>query len=210
MLKADVNGNEQWRKAFSTKTEFNYTEIITDGGFIICGIDYSNSVKQRDIDIIKIDNLGETLWSKTIGDNYDNTPTSIKPTISGYVLCGYNTNTPTGALGFITTLDANGNLIWTKEYDSNNIQAFDDIINTKDNEFASIGRESFGSISKYYLVKVKSDNGDMIWQKEFNQGEYNSLSELKLTSDDGFIMAGYSLNSGNGNGYLIKTDKEGN
>ena len=84
------------------------------------------------------------------------------------------------------------------------------IISTKDNEFAFIGGESFSDGSKSYLVKIKSNNGEVIWKKTFNPGNYNLLYEIQQTYDDGYIIAGYSLNSDNGNGYIIKIDNEGN
>lgn len=209
LLKTDENGQEKWRKSFSNKSEFSYIDNTTDEGFIVCGIDYSNPIKQRDIYIVKLNDVGDTLWTNTIGDDYDNTPTAIKTISTGYVICGYNTNLPTGASGFISTLDINCNIIWTKDYQSDNVQAIHDIISTKDNEFTFIGSESFSDGSKSYLVKIKSNNGDVIWKKTFNPGNYNMLNEIQQT-DDGYIIAGYSLNSDNGNGYIIKIDNEGN
>ena len=210
LIKTDASGNELWQKSFSNKKEFNHIELTTDGGFVICGVDNSNPTKQTDIFIAKTDNTGDTLWTKTLGNNYDNTARAIKQDGNDFVIAGYNTNTASGASGFVISVDSIGDENWSKDYLSDNIQALDFIELTSDNEYILIGRESFGNNSDCYLLKVSSNNGDVLWKSTFSEGNYNLLNEVQQTNDNGYIIAGYSLKNGNGNGLIIKTDQNGN
>jgi hypothetical protein len=209
LLKTDASGQESWRKTFGGLVVLNSVNKTADGGFILCGSIKSVSSAPTDIYIIRTNSSGETLWTKTFGDSFDNTSSTIKEMTSGnFILCGYNTNTPQGASGFIKLIDANGEEIWNSEFYNNNIQALESITTTNDNQFIAVGRESFSSTSQVYLLKVDG-NGNKVWQKSFNAGVYNIFSEVQQTTDNGFIIAGYSLNSGNGNAYIVKTDING-
>lgn len=210
LLKTDASGNEMWRKTFGNYKEFSHIELTSDGGYIICGTNQVDPIKQIDIYILRTDINGDTLWTSTFGDNYDNAATSIQETANGYLVSGYNLRTSKGASGFITMIDSQGVETWTKEYQSNNIRAIDFVNLTIDSELIAVGRESFGSNSKAFLLKVSSKSGDVLWQKSFETGSYNSLHEVHQSTDNGYIIAGYTKNSGNGNGYIIKTDENGN
>lgn len=209
LLKTDASGQETWRKTFGGLVELNNVGKTTDGGFILCGSIKSVSSAPTDIYIIRTNSSGVTLWTKTFGDSSDNTSRTIKEMTSGnFILCGYNTNTPQVASGFVKLIDANGGEIWNSDFHNNNIQALESIYTTNDNQFIAVGQESFSSTSQAYLLKVDG-NGNIVWQKSFNAGGFNMFSEVQQTTDNGFIIAGYSLNSGNGNGYIIKTDING-
>ncbi len=209
LLKTDASGQETWRKYFGGLVELTSIGKTADGGFILCGSIKSVSTAPTDIYIIRANSSGDTLWTKTFGDSSDNTSRTIKETTSGnFILCGYNTNTPQGASGFVKLIDANGGEIWNSDFHNDNIQALESITTTNDNQFLAVGRESFSSTSQAYLLKVDG-TGNKVWQKSFNAGAFNMFSEVQQTTDNGLVIAGYSLNSGNGNAYIVKTDLNG-
>ncbi len=102
----------------------------------------------------------------------------LNRTENDFVISGYNTNTTSGASGFVVSVDSIGNENWSKDYLSDNIQALDFIELTSDNEYIVIGRESFGNNSECYLLKVSSNNGDVLWKSTFSEGNYNLLNEV--------------------------------
>lgn len=209
LLKTDASGQESWRKTFGGLVELYSVGKTADGGFILCGSIKSVSSAPTDIYIIRANSSGDTLWTKTFGDSSDNTPRTIKEMTSGnFILCGYNTNTPQGASGFVKLIDANGGQIWNSDFHNDNIQALESITTTNDNQFIAVGGESFSSTSQAYLLKVDG-NGNKVWQKSFNAGGFNMFNEVQQSTDNGFVVAGYSLNSGNGNAYIVKTNING-
>lgn len=209
LLKTDASGNESWRKTFAGHVELNSIDKTADGGFILCGSIKSSSSTPNDIYVVRTNSSGDTIWTNTFGDSSDNTSRTIKEIASGnFILCGYNSNTPNGASGFIKLIDANGGEIWNRDFHNDNIQALESIITTNDNQFIAVGRESFSSNSQAYLLKIDG-NGNKVWQKSFSAGGFNMFSEVQQATDNGFIVAGYSLNSENGNGFIVKTDING-
>lgn len=70
-------------------------ETITstnDGGFIIAGTTTLNSGSGKDLWLIKINALGNAVWSKTLGGSGDQIPSKVRELPSGELLvCGTNT-----------------------------------------------------------------------------------------------------------------------
>ena len=64
-----------------------------------------------------------------------------------------------------------------------------------------------------WVIKVDT-NGNLIWSKTYGSTESDIASNVKLTDDGGFILAGDTESFGHVNNYtdawLIKTDNNGN
>jgi hypothetical protein len=86
-------------------------ETITctsDGGFIIAGTTTLTSGSGKDLWLIKINGIGDAVWSKTFGGSGDQVPSKIKELPSGEILvCGTNTVGGFSSIFLIKT-DANG------------------------------------------------------------------------------------------------------
>src|SRR4030095_3353145 len=69
LLKVDSLGNFQWQKTFGgNNIDRGYSlDITSDSGFVICG--YTNSFGSGGYDayVIRTDQNGDTLWTKTYG-----------------------------------------------------------------------------------------------------------------------------------------------
>lgn len=83
---------------------------------------------------------------------------------------------------------------------------------TTDGGFVIAGyTQSFGAgSSDVYLIKTDA-NGDTLWTRTFGGSQDEYGFSVNQTADSGFIVAGYTLTTGNGwQVYLIKTDAGGN
>ena len=75
IIKIDVDGNLIWEKNYGGSSFENSTKIITstNGGFLITGssrsedLDVSNNKGNKDVWVIKINDLGNLEWQKNIG-----------------------------------------------------------------------------------------------------------------------------------------------
>ncbi|MFO7615890.1 MAG: hypothetical protein R6V75_01410 [Bacteroidales bacterium] len=204
LLRTDASGMEIWRKTYGGLVEINDMNKTKDGGFILCGIIRASINSESDIYIVRTNSTGDTLWTKTYGDASENTAKAIRETPSGnFVLCGHNANP--GASGYAKLIGANGEQIWHTDFSEINVQAIDHISITTDNQFIAVGRNSFGTDNPASLQKIGSD-GNNVWIKWFNPKIYNLFNEVQQTSDKGFMIAGYTY----GEGYIVKTDADGN
>ena len=86
---------------------------------------------------------------------------------------------------------------------------------TKDGGYILLGKtlSIVNSESDVYLIKTDG-NGNELWSKTFGGVGDESGNSIQQTSDGGYIITGYTLNSfglvGESYVYLIKTDGSGN
>jgi len=155
--------------------------------------------------LIKIDDIGDTIWVKTLpGDTWETTG-GMQTDDGGYILSIYDTGV--GELSFNRNLygsliktDSEGELLWQKYYD---VEKTSSVIQLEDggNIFTGIL-----SSSKVYLMRTDSV-GNSIWIKTYNfYSDYLTNNKLCHTSDDGFLIMLYDSSDIR----LIKTDPFGN
>ena len=110
LIKTDLSGNVLWSKTLGT-TGYNEAQSIeptTDGNYIITGlVDSLNTSNALVVGLIKINNSGDTLWTKKYnrGEGY-----SVKQTNDGGFIIGCSTNQyAANGIVYLIKTDANGN-----------------------------------------------------------------------------------------------------
>ena len=162
IVKVDKTGNLQWQKTIGGEDwDFSNSIVNTsDGGYIICGTTYSFGYGNADGYVIKIDALGNTIWSKAFGGSKDDEFKSVIQTNDGkYVLTGY-TKSYNDSLGdiWVFKLDVNGDSIWSKYYGGNKEDFGNQIVeNNASDLFIAGATESFGvGLLDAYALKLNS------------------------------------------------------
>jgi hypothetical protein len=132
ILKLDSTGSIQWSKIYGG-SDWDYAYDIkqtTDGGFIVVGASASddNCVSgnhgYNDYWVLRLDNNGDTLWTKCYGGSKDDYAYAVEQTVDGgFIVSGYSYSTDGDVSGnhggsdlWILRLDANGNILWSKCY----------------------------------------------------------------------------------------------
>lgn len=84
-------------------------------------------------------------------------------------------------------------------------------IQTDDGGYIALGRKDNGSMNMdAWLIKTDA-NGDTMWTKRYGDLYIDEAYVIKQTTDGGYIIAGASTAFGwHGEGWLIKTDSNGN
>lgn len=154
--------------------------------------------------IVKTDSIGNLLWSKDLCNGL--TGYSVIPNYEGgYFVLGkaagvYNT--------LIIKTDSIGNIIWTKSFE--NCVGYK-MISTYDSSLVFAGYKPIAIGNRdIYLQKIDY-NGSSLWTKSFGEGGFDIANDMKLTKDNGLIVAGESQNGPGGNyrAYIIKTSSTG-
>ena len=210
ITKIDRNGEKIWEKLIGQNNGDYHGPIYdivptSDGGYLL-GRGNTNSSEGF---ITKIDNSGEKIWEKLIGQNnedyhgpvYDIVPTSD----GGYLLGRGNRN---GSEGFITKIDNSGEKVWEKLIGQNNgidyhgpIYA---IVPTSDGGYL-LGRGDVNS-SEGFITKINS-NGEKIWDKLIGNSYRGPVYAIVSTSDGGYLLG--RMNTNDLKGIITKVNYDG-
>jgi len=190
--KVDVNGNLLWIKTLvGIGPQVGYSvQQTSDSGYVIIGTNSSSG--KPDIWLIKTNSYGDTLWTKTFGENeLHEDGRSVEQTIDGGFILGCTATTdpppkedPIWNIWIIKT-DSYGDTLWTKTFDGSRTDWLWSLKTTIDNGYVIVG--STGNWHFGWLIRTNS-NGDLLWTKTFPEFVCRDVSE---TSDGGFILTGY-------------------
>jgi hypothetical protein len=190
--KMNEKGEPDWQKSFGG-AGFDLLQSIKstrDGGFILAGTSNSENGFQKnenckgitDFWVIKLNAAGAEQWQKTIGGNgQDELLCAFQTKDGGYILGGSSSSNPPSILNSISEEKAQPT---TKE----------DLYNKSE--------KSRGNMD-YWVVKLNKE-GDIEWQKTYGGQYADLLRSMEQTSDNGYILAGYSTSPVSGD----KTDAD--
>lgn len=217
LLKVDSFGNMQWQKTFGgNNIDRGYSlDITSDSGYVICGSTNSFGFGGYDAYLIRTDQNGDSIWTKTYGGIDWDFGYSVQQTNDdGFVIAGGTYSFGNGDEDvYVVKTSSTGDTLWTKAYGGSNAEVANDMQQTNDNGYIICGNTmSFGfGQNDIYLIKLDAV-GNSVWVKTYggiNQEEGNSV---KQTIDGGFIIAGYTntfSTPGFDSFYLVKTDANG-
>jgi hypothetical protein len=218
IVKTDDNGNIMWNKEFDYGIQSNgmITDLgrsiqqTTDGGYILTGINSS-----WDIWLIKTDSIGDTLWTNTFEGGSDDMFVQ-QTTDGGYILTGSRDFlSPLGLEDQVLLIKTNslGQLQWDKTYGGVNNEYGRYVQQTIDGGYVICGSKySNGPLINEDIYLIKTNTlGDTTWTKTFGGLETDKGYSVHQTTDNGYIICGYTESFGNGDEdvYLIKTDSLG-
>lgn len=221
LVKMDLAGNILWQKSIGGNASDDLRSIkqTFDGGFILGGNSRSDisgdktegNKGEDDYWVVKTDSLGNIQWQKTIGGNdQDFFRDIIQTGDGGYFLGGYSKSPTSGdktenSKGeqdyWVIRLSSTGNIQWQKTIGGDARDELNSVFETNDGGFI-LGGTSFSEISgnktaaskgysDYWVVKLSS-LGSIEWQKAIGGQYYDELHSIQQTSDNGYILGGYS------------------
>ncbi len=218
IVKTDSLGDTLWTKVHGDPNMHEwrpYIQQTIDGGYIFVVSQYiSDTVYDTcDIVLMKLDSLGDTLWTKIYGGSEAEFAGSVQQTSdSGYIIVGH-IDSYAGSDIWLLKTDEDGDTSWTRKYDRALIDAGTSVQQTIDHGYIIAGYTSFGPDSgDVYLIKTNSI-GDTMWTKTYGGFRDDWATSVKQTFDGGYIIGANSNSFGLGyyddDAYLIKTDALG-
>lgn len=217
LIKTDGTGKLMWSKTYGGDKEDNGVCLVesNEEEFILVGETESFGESGKSIYILKTNNSGDTIWSKTIGGNRYDTPTGIiKASSNEYLISG-----TTSSYGvhyhdddmFLLRIGKNGNSIWSKTYGGDKDDICNKVIKTGDNELLLVGStESFGHGQKDVML-VKADlNGNTIYSKAYGGSSIEEGKNLCIHKTGNYIFGDTrTFSVGNKDMCIIHIDENG-
>ncbi len=148
------------------------------------------------------------------GNGYD-VGYDVKQTLdNGYIITGSTSSYGQGNTDmYLVKLDSMGNKKFETTFGNYNNDIGKSVIQLADSSFVMVGYTNSTGFGGYDIFLVKADkNGNLLWQKTIGGSDWDFAYSLQQTLDGGFIIGGttYSFGHGNADGYLVKTDINGN
>jgi hypothetical protein len=235
VVKFDANGNIQWQKCYGGSANEEAFQIIQtmDGGYAVAICTESNGdgdvpshpVGARDAWIVKLNDTGKIMWSKTYGGlNWDQPEGIVERPDSSLIFCGYN-RSPAGETsghhgglienddGWLVHLNSPSTANnWERFFGGTRTDQFHTMIQTRDGGLIAVGETSSldGDLSGAErpdtftnLWASKFDaGGNLQWSKQFGGSDEDWANSVVQTPDGGYVIAGaeFSENSGDVSG----------
>lgn len=185
----------------------------SDGNFVIVGNTMTETNK-LDVYLIKCNNSGDTLWTRTFGGRKDDNGWCVKETSDGgYIIAGFTESYNAGMNDvLLLKTDMDGRKQWHKTIGGpGDDLAWSIVINQDEGFTIAAQTNSFGNGElDAYLIRTDA-SGDTLWTRTFGGREVDRVFSVDLASDGSILLAGitYSYGSGDRDAYLLKTDREG-
>lgn len=158
--------------------------------------------------------LSQVSFQKTFGSVHsDQANDIIQAYDSSYVVVGSSSLTGYSSDVYILKIDSLGNYLWSKYYGGNNVEVGNKILQTPDSGYIITGYTNSIGAGGYdvYLLKIDKD-GEFEWEQTYGGSDWDMGHSINIMPDSGYVIVGqtYSFGAGNSDGYIIRTDKNGN
>ena len=218
LISADENGDTLWTRTYGG-TEYddvNSIQQTPEEGFILVGSTKSYGAGQGDVYLIKVDSMGDTLWTRTYGFMLPDAGNDVQITAdSGYIIVGmadYNFDFSTTGHIYLIKTDKNGDTLWTKKYGGALMDLGFSVKETLDGGYIITGHTKNFAVGGEDVILVKTDvDGNLEWEKTFGGAADDYGYSVLETADSSFVVTGFTNSFGAGldDVYLIKTNSTG-
>lgn len=183
-----------WQRTYHVfQNDFGYKILPAPGNcFYFCG--YVDNIITSYSYVLKIDQQGDTLWSRRIsGGLY----TAALSSDSCCVIANLGDSLS------VIKINSDGNILWNKTLPIGFI--CDDIKRISDNGFVLCGSSNQNAIA----LRIDSA-GSFVWQKIFGGGSARGFYSATETFPNGLVFAGYNQKPDSTKIYVVKLDYDGN
>ena len=233
LLFISITGQSQtmFQKVFENSFSTAYgTQQTSDGGYITAGLVYvprvvlsaglPTTITTYDYLAVKLNSVGDTLWTKTYGGIGDEECYAMQQTADGgFIFAGIDSSSGLGSYNiYLIKTNSLGDTLWTKSYGGHNADFAQAVQQTADGGYIVAGYTSSfstGGDNDVYLLKTDA-SGNLTWSKTYGGAYGDYANAVKQTADGGYIIAGLTSSFGispYGNindTYVLKTDANGN
>jgi len=173
IVKADYEGHLIWDVMYGGIGEnaAYFIDTTFDGNYIITGKTSLYYSVLFDVYLLKINNDGDTLWTRKIGgEDYNDVGLCVRPTTDGgYIITGwtysYGIGTPDYSNVYLIKTDSEGYVEWEQTYGGPGEDKGYSVSQTDDGGYIIAGVYDQGPHTDVYLIKTDS-LGNVDWIRE--------------------------------------------
>lgn len=216
----NANGQEFFKLLGGNNQEVGISLIELSNGDLLSGATTESfGAGGKDILLTRVDNSGNILWSKTYGfnDDEDGRPINLIEFSNGDIFCSFfTTSFSQNRSSILLRLDANGNIIWQKEFNSGSGSITDfsrnGVMDNAGNLYiaSTMNSQMFGSgdasITKF------DPSGNLIWSKIIGVSLNDHMWDIQYLPNGNLLlgMNSQGLGPGQRSSVFVEMDANGN
>jgi hypothetical protein len=197
LLKVSAEGDSLWSRTFGGPARDLCYKVrqTSDGGFILAGNTDSYGAGSTDFWMIKTNEDGDSLWSRTFGLTGPDECHSIQQTSDGgYILVGVGSSS--GIRPWLVKTDANGDSLWSRTVPLRVYGVCHDVLQLTDGGYLLGGYYLNNTWSRFLAMQRTDSNGDTLWTRHYTHaGSYTAFWSVHQATDGGYVLAGYNFNN---------------
>lgn len=212
---SDKKGEAAYFKKYGADTSnTRVNDIIQSSAdeFLMVGHTSTSFFYNTELYIIKTNENGDTLWTKTISRGRDAEYHSIlKTTSDDFIMLGSNDTS-----FFIDKMNEDGELLSIRSFETEFTSPLNGkkMIQTKDGNLLlaiTHSKEAWGTDSYIQVIKLNQD-GEDIWSSIYSMDKDFTCNSIVETNDNSFVLVGSTSSYGNGfiDVLVLKIDAYGN
>jgi hypothetical protein len=186
-----------------------------DDNYLFVGETMSFGMGSTDILLIGADFLCDSMWAQVYGGPGTEWANAAEPTFDGgYIIAGATNTYGLGLHDFyVLKTTATGALSWVHTYGTERSEDAYGVCQTPDSGYAVFGTTQssvYPFAADLYIVRLEP-NGDTLWTRHYGSSYDDVIYSAHLTSDHGFILAGYESFDGDvqKDVFVMKLDSAG-
>jgi hypothetical protein len=198
------------------ETDVAKSVIVLDDAYLIVGKSKSFT-KNRffNIYIIKIDKMGNKIWSKHLGTKEDDEGNAVVQTDDGFVIVGSSDKLGNDRKSiYLVKIQKDGEFIWERAFYSNKYDYYsgNDLVKSADGfMIAATERHPklFNEQIDAYILSADTD-GQVIGKRRFGGGDEDMANSI-IRTKGGYLFAGSTESFGHGDidAYVLKFNDNG-
>lgn len=202
LILIDSSGSYQWIKRYGGTGWEALSDVkqCENGGFIIAGVTSSFNNSPNGVSdgfLMRIDNQGDTLWSK----RYEGAPylvaieSVVELSDGGFAFSGATNGYGAGAEDILLVrCDSIGDTLWTRTYGGPGADYNSHLLVMDDGGFLIAAQTaSFNSLGSLDIYMIRTDaNGDTLWTKTIGDNKNDAPTNLIRTADGGVAILAQS------------------
>ncbi len=215
LVKLNGNGTVLWENTYGgTGFDEPRAVVAVDDGFVVAGFTESDDVQvtgyqgSGDLWVFKVNGTGTLQWQRTIGGTNRDEAHGMRRTAENGVIIAGSTQSNNGDLtqnfggtdAWLVKLAGNGTIQWHQVYGHTGDERAMDVVQRADGgyAFAASTNSQGGQVSQnfgnydFWLVRT-NPKGVLEGQVSYGGSGDDMVHALQLTSDGGYVMAGYSV-----------------
>ncbi|MEL6282944.1 MAG: hypothetical protein AAFQ73_09365 [Pseudomonadota bacterium] len=205
-----------WEKTFGGPENDRAKSVVrlADGGYAVAGFTASFGAGSRDMWLLRLDDAGAHLWSRTFGGVGTDSAMSVAATADGGIaLTGqiWAEDAPRADLA-VMRLNAEGDVLWRRTVDRSKIDIGTAVAPTADGGLMVLGSSQAETGLTDDVLALRYDAaGDLVWEKRLGAEKRDVPWSTTETANGDILIAAatWSFGAGSADAWLLRLSASG-